>query len=217
MYWFLSQLADKQKLLINHIEHHLKDRMKRRPAAIMDCLASQAYLHTARIQADITQTIAAALAAFYYHLQELDVITSLKRDFSKKQLFYEARMKPYLSVSNDRVPSVTDFEKAREAHKRRSTSKVCQEVDSQIKQAKGILTELKKISPQDGKFVGTEEQFKKEVKALETTCVAVAVNASQLARLAEEFGREGVGAKVECQMEQRWHVWWLVPVVKEKK
>lgn len=216
MYWYLSQLATSQSQLIQHIDHHLKDRMKRKPPAIADCRASQAYLNSTRIQADITQAMSSALSTLLFHLQSLGIIISPKRDFSKQQLFYEARMKSYLSISNGHIPSACDFEKARKAHTGRSTSEICQEIDSEIKRAKGLLAELKKVSPHEGKYVGTEEQFKKEIKALETICVAVAVNASQLGRLAEKYGQDGIGGKVECTIERRWHEWWVVPVLKEK-
>lgn len=217
MYWYLSQLAANQSQLIQHIEHHLKDRMKRKPVAMADCLASQAYLNSTRLLSNASQALASALSTFLFHLQALDIIASPKRDFSKQQLFYEARMKPYLSVSNDRIPSASEFEKACKAHTGRPMSQVCHAIDADIKRAKGLLAELKKVSPREGKFVGSEEQSRKEIKGLETTCVAVAVNASQLGRLVEKHGEDAIGGKVEVSMERRWHEWWVVPVLKEKK
>lgn len=217
MYWYLSQLTASQLQLIQHIEHHLKDRTNRRHTALTECIASQLYLTSTMMQADATQALASALSLFFNHLQNLNIITSPKREYAKQQLFHEARMKPYLSIINDRVPSTSDFENQRRANEGRPTSEICHQIDAEIKRAKAFLGELKKLGPEEGKFLGTEELFKKEMKALETTCVAVAVNASQLGRLVEKFGEEGLKEKVECAMERRWHEWWVVPVVKEKK
>lgn len=128
-------------------------------------------------------------------------------------------MKPYLNITNDAIPTALDFDTARRAHARRSTTSVVQDIETDIKRAKALLAEVKKVRPLEGKFVGTEEQFRKEIKGLETTCVAVAVNSSQLGRLAEKFGGEegALGGKVECVVERRWAEWWVVPVLKEKK
>lgn len=217
MYWYLSKLVSDQSRLIQHIDQHLKQRMKRKPAALADCLASQAYLNSTQTLADATAALSSALATFCFHLQALDIIASPKRDFSQQQLFYEARMKPYLNVSNDQIPSALDFEKARKAYIGRPTSEVCAAIDAEIKRAKSLLAKQKKISPREGKFIGSEELVKKELKAFETTCVAIAVNVSQLGRLAEKYGKDGIGGKVDYSIERRWHEWWVVPVLKEKK
>ena len=217
MYWYLSRLCSEQSQLIQHIEHHLRARMNAKPLSLSDCLSSEAYLQSTRTLAEATQAISSALSIFFFHLQSLGIITTPKREFSKPQLFHEARLKPYLSVSNDRIPSVSDFDTARKAHIGRSTTEICHEIDAAIKRAKQLLIELKKTSAQDGKFVGTEEQFKKDVKALETTCVAVAVNGTQLGRMVEKFGEDEVGGKVVCEVERRWHAWWAVPVLKGRK
>lgn len=217
MYWYLSRITNDQSQLIQHIEHHLQDRMDTRPQSLSDCLSSAAHLKSSRNLAEVTQAMSSALSRFFFHLEALNIVTTPNREFSKPQLFYEARMKPYLGISNDRVPSVSDFEKAREAHVGQSTSEICQGIDAEIKRAKELLAELKKVSPEDGKFVGAETQHKKELKALETTCVAVAVNATQLGRLVEKHGQEYVSMKIECTSERRWHGWWVVPVLKERK
>ena len=217
MYWFLSDLTANQSTLIQHIDHHLQARMRRKPINMADCLSSSSWLGATKTLANITQAMSSALSTFFFHLQTLGIIASPPRDFSQRKLFHEARMKPYLNVTNDRVPSAADFERARHAHDGRSTSSVVQKIDAEIKRAKGLLAEVKKVRPQEGKFVGMEEQFKKEVKGLETTCVAVAVNASQMGRLVEKFKEEALGGKVECVMERRWAERWVVPVLKEKK
>lgn len=217
MYWYLGQLSESQLRLIQHIEHHLEGRTKRRPVTMSDCLASQAYLSSTKTLAAATQAMASAISTLFFHLQALDVLASPKREFSNQQLFYEARMKPYLSVSNDRIPTTADFEKARKAHTGRPTREVCQTIDTEIQRAKGLLAELKKFSPREGKYEGTVIPFKKDIKALETTCVAVAVNTSQLRRLVEKHGQADIKDRVDCTMERRWHEWWVVPVLKEKK
>ena len=217
MYWYLSELATAQSKLIQHIDNYLKERISQRPTSMPDCIASETYFHSMHFSAEATKAMASALSTLFFHLQELGVISSPKREFSKRQLFYEARMKPYLGVSNDQIPTALDLEKARKANTGRLTEEVCEHIDNEIRRAKRLLTEVKGLSLQEGKFVGTEEQFKKEIKALETTCVAAAVNSSQLGRLVEKHGVEGITDKLEYTMGRRWHEWWVVPVLKEKK
>ena len=216
MYWFLDHLTGQHQRLLDHSHRHLDERIARNPPDILDCFSSRAYLRSARFLADANQGLASALSTLHFHIAKTGIIPSPKRDFAKQQLFYEARMKPYLTVENDRIPSALDFANAKQVAFSLSTAEACEIVESSIKTARGAIAELKKIGPEDGKYVGTEEQYKKELKQLETTCVAVVVNVSQLRRLAEKFGEDEVEGKVACTMEKRWHAWWVVPVVKEK-
>lgn len=132
-------------------------------------------------------------------------------------------MKPYLSVTNDIIPSSEDFSAAqkRPLHAQSKsdkelTQKSSDDIESKIKACKALLVDLKKIGPEEGKYVGTEEQYKKEMKRLETTCVAIAVNVSKLRQLVEKHGENGMGGRVACEMSRRWHEWWVVPMLKEK-
>lgn len=78
----------------------------------------------------------------------------------------------------------------------------------------------------EARYQGTEDQWKEELKQLETTCVAIAVQSSQLLRLAEKRGMEkvegspslrGVAEAASVPPEGRYHKWWDVPILKEVK
>ncbi|KAI6958905.1 hypothetical protein KC355_g12909 [Hortaea werneckii] len=116
------------------------------------------------------------------------IIRPPKRDYANEQLLWDARMKPYLTIVNGPIPSLQEFKRASSEIK--GLASTCADVNDNIKQARQHLAEMKQMTPQQAKYVGTEEQWKREMKQLEATCVATAVQTLQLLKLAEKRGGE---------------------------
>ena len=216
MYWYLARLCLDRTRLIDHIDLFVADRQfnLRGKIAATDCQASAEYLRTLRNISETTRLLSEALWKFFTLLKALNIISTPKREFAIRQLLYEARMKPYLTVTNDRIPDAQAFEEA--TRQSDDVETTCKAIDEGIKQAKSLLTDRKKVTPEEGKYVGTEEQWKKEIKQMETSCVAVAVAASQLLRVHQKYRKEELGSFIECTLETRYHEWWVVPQLKEK-
>ncbi|KAK5136438.1 hypothetical protein LTR08_003083 [Meristemomyces frigidus] len=231
MYYLLSVFAHQQCTRLENIERHLMARMlnlldhpRRNARYIAEASASQDWLKSLHLQWDATRMMALALWRFCGILMAVNVLSPPKRDFAQAQLLYDVRMKPYLGVTNDPIPSMQAFDHSRLNIK--TVESTCKSIELDMKEAKAHLAALKKTTPEQGKYVGTEEQWQREIKQLETTCVGVAVQASQLLRIADKHGRkhakkgdglEGfVGASIPPP-GKRYHNWWLVPQLKEKK
>ena len=132
-------------------------------------------------------------------------------------------MKPYLTVINDPIPTLNDLHIAQKEAGLHIPS-TCDDISYLIQQAKSSLASLKQLTPEQGRYIGTEEQWKREIKQLETTCVAIAVQISQLARIAEKHGvkdasvEDGLTGQIEVTVlppEKRYHRWWIVPQIRE--
>ncbi|KAF2478792.1 Mak10 subunit, NatC N-terminal acetyltransferase-domain-containing protein [Neohortaea acidophila] len=232
MYWYLSALCTYRNLVIESMLRALLERKRRvrggsRDAA--DCVASQQLLMSLLDASKVTESLAAALWKFYYLLGQTGIIKSPKREFAKPDLLHEARMKSYLNVPAGFVtidlPPADGYESAVEALEQHQTGShsmkttTFQAIDEDLKAAKSSLAALKKYTPEQGGYVGTEAEWKKEIKQIETTCVAVAVGLSTLKRLGEKYGdgqRLGLQGLVECALERKYHVWWVIPQLKEK-
>lgn len=226
MYWLLSVLTHRRCKLLEHIERFLvEDRMKalnktRNTRYIADCLTSQDWLRSLHAQANVQRLLALALWRLTNLLMAVNVIRPPKRDYAQERLLWDARMKPYLCVSNDPIPALEDFKQATTG----TVEKTCRSVEMDIKDAKAQLSELKQMTPDQAKYVGTEEEWKKEIKRLETTCVAIAVQSSQLLRVCAKHGRTSAGVGDELgdivsisipPPGSRYHAWWAVPQIKE--
>ena len=216
MYYFLSHLCAQRNALLETIESFTTEMIRKTNDTNIaaECQVSIELLKCLQQTCQITLNLALALKAFYTMLKSVGVIKAPSREFADPQLLYEARMKPYLSAVNDPIPSLGDFEAAREQVD--TVPNMCLEIDEKIKKAKILLSEVKKLTPEQGRYVGTEEAWKKEIKQLETTCVAIAVGASQFRRAFEKYGKDGLKEKMECSPEKRYHEWWVVPQLKEK-
>ncbi|EMC96229.1 hypothetical protein BAUCODRAFT_139082 [Baudoinia panamericana UAMH 10762] len=231
MYWMLAKVLHQRIRLLESVEHFLVERMrslnrKRDTRRLAECLASQDYLRSLRLQAEATLSLAKALWPYTEALHRLHLISVPRRDYADERLLYEARMKPFLSVTNDPLPDLEEFHE--DPLGAVPLNEVWGMIDVNVKQAKSTLGELKKVTPGQVKCVGTEEQWKREIKKLETTCVAIAVQTSQLKRLAEQYGKEQGQDLSDMDLapfadvsipkpEARYHLWWPVPQVKERK
>lgn len=218
MYRFLSILCI---YLDKHIDHILRFTLERKRSTrdakrSAACSASLDFLRSLMDSAQTTQSLADALFKFYLLLIRMGVITAPKRDFAERTLLYEARMKPFLCVRGWTVPTLASFEDDEDEQNAMSFEAVLASINDDIKDAKAVLGQLKKYTPEQGKYVGTEDEWRKEIKQMETTGVAIAVAASQLKRIREKYGTDYLGEMVECKLEKKYHEWWVVPQLKEK-
>lgn len=216
MYWFLMQLSRQRSQLIGDIDEFTNQRKQhtQRKETVAECLSAIQWYQSLYDYTTITTLLSLALWKLYKLLTHTNIITSPKRDFAKSQLLYEARIKPFLSVINDSVPRHQDFEDA--ALQTDSVDTTCKDIDGSLKAAKTLLAGLKKLTPEQGRFVGTEDEWKREIKQLETTCVAIAVATSQFLRAKGKYGQDELGGVMECRPEKKYHDWWVVPMLKEK-
>ena len=216
MYWFLSRLCDRRSRLIEHIRDFMTKRMSslKEKGSAEECLEATEWLKVLYDQTEIARLMSEALWKLYTLLTAENVISVPNRDFATPQLLYDARMKPFLRVANDAIPSVKDFEEARRQVE--SVDSTCKTIDEHIKAAKGLLAAVKKLTPEQGRYVGTEEQWKKEIKGLETTCVAIVVASLQLLRAREKYGQDELSEHLECTPEKKYSDWWVIPILKER-
>ena len=216
MYWLLARMSEQRSQLLAHVTAFTTDRLGRatRKAVKWDCSNSIDYLTSLHNIAMITTLIADAMATLYKLLMSVGLITAPKRDFADASLLYEARMKPFLGIFNDTPPGADEFEKWREQVD--TIAKMCAEVNEKIKEAKSLIASTKKMTPKQGKYVGTEDEWTKEWKRSETTCVAISVAVSQLIRACEKHGEAELSQVMECKPEKKYHEWWVVPLLKEK-
>ena len=216
MYWYLMQLSRQRSQLIGDIDEYtsLRKQHTQEKNTAAECLTAIQWYQSLYDYATITTLLSLALWKLYTLLAHTNIIIPPKRDFAKSQLLYEARMKPFLSVVNDSVPRHQDFEDA--GLQTDSIESTCKDIDGSLKAAKSLLAGLKKLTPEQGRFVGTEDEWKKEIKQLETTCVAIAVATSQLLMASGKYGQDKLEGVMECRPEKRYHDWWVVPMLKEK-
>jgi hypothetical protein len=222
MYWYLAQLSIEKRKLLQHIETFLVDRMSglvnsRNVRSSADCLSTQDYLHCLHVETEITMLLSEALSDLYALLSHSGLLKSARRPFAEAQLVYEARMKPYVAVTDPPLPSLKSMESAQTVES--SIADAVAKIEARVPPIKAHLAKLKTFSPQAGKYVGTETRWKAQIKQLETTCVAIFVGASLLKRTVGD-GNEELRGKLEVTIPapgKRYHDWWAVPQIKPKK
>lgn len=217
MYWLLAHLSGQLTMLFRYIEMSMSGRIQhpkdRNNAA--ECLAALDYYESQRNVSESTRLISEALSKFYRLLKHLRIISTPKRDCAlDPRLLYELRMKPYLSIRNDPIPSSEEFDSAMKQVQ--SVEDTCKAIDQHIKDARALLGKLKQTTPEQGSHIGTEEQWKAEIKATETTCVAIVVANSQLLRAFRKQGDADLQKYLTCSVEKKYHDWWIVPVLKDR-
>ncbi|WPH04061.1 Hypothetical protein R9X50_00694500 [Acrodontium crateriforme] len=228
MYWLLLWYTSRQRQLLLCIEPFVLDRMKtltkrRQTQQVVECLAAQDWLKSQGVSTETTHLISKALWRLYSMLMATHLIKTPKRQYAQESLLWDARMKSFFGLTNDPVPSLEDFVNAQHLE---SVQQSCRDIDEALKDARTNLSELRKMTPQQVRCVGTEEQWKREIKQMETTCVAIAVQTSQVLRVCAKNGDKGasgdedLSALMEVSIPapgSRYHDWWVVPLVKEKK
>ena len=188
------------------------------------CRSSSEWLKSLSLQEQVNVTLAGLLSSFCTTLEDLALIDARPKPYAQAQLRYEARYKPFLGMQWDSVPGVEELERPGRDTNTITLSEIqqiCLSYSEAIKTTRGMLNELKGMNPTQATYVGTEDEWKKNIKSLETTCVAISVAASQLQRICEKhvdkLDRLGEVAELSFPApEKRYHVWWVVPLLKEK-
>jgi len=242
MYGLLAHFTRLRHRVLEHVERFAQDRLsgltsgRPQPSSARyaaECRSSVKWLESLLVQADATISLSSALQRLCNLLSAIGGISTPKRDYAQnQQLLYDARMKPYLSMTHSlhEIPSLSDMIHAG-SFTDGTIQSACSAIGADIKDARAALAKLKETSPEHGKYLGTEEKWRREIKQIETTCVAVSVQASQVLRIGETRGVKNVQVDVKAgwgilmdELEvtiappgKRYHDWWVVPQVKEKK
>nr|POF17644.1 n-alpha-acetyltransferase 35, natc auxiliary subunit [Quercus suber] len=218
MYRLLYTFENSLYELLDRIDTVLLERMRtltktRRTRYITEALLSQDWVRSLKLQHSVARSMSRALSCLYGALY----IKPPKRPYATKHLLYEARMKPFLNIVNDHIPDfTTSTQPSALLHD------AAKAIDTDIRSAKALLQQLKKVTPEQGKYFGTEVQWKREIKQWETTCVAIAVQTTQLVRTCEKAGKSGLQPGDDLMeviippLGKRYHDWWLVPQLKNK-
>nr|OQO31272.1 hypothetical protein B0A51_01026 [Rachicladosporium sp. CCFEE 5018] len=225
MYWYLTQLVIERYKLLEHVDAFLHARngvlTTSSPAHHADEIDT-ARIWTSYLIADANATIAIATALSMIHnfILDHDLIKPASRSYAKSRLVHEARMKPYLAITSPAVPSAELCIRAGRVQE--STSITLHRIEATITSAKSHLAVLKKADIAAAKYRGSQERWKLEIKQSETTCVAISVAVTVLKRAlaSATSGEEGVlGDRFQVNLpvpEKRYHVWWVVPQLREK-
>lgn len=229
MYWFLSDLYLQRTAVFQLVNIYSIEKLKNATPAWAAhhsevCVDAMNWRTSLIALGNVSRTMALALWKLYSLLISVCIIKAPKRDFADDRLLYEARMKPWLKVASEPIKSLEHFQQAETYVK--SVEDTCKAMDVDLKATKFQLASLKKSTPVEAKFVGTEEQWKEELKQLEKTCVGIAVQASQLLMICDKHGKKSAGQGDDLSrilevsipaVGKRYHDWWIVPQLKERK
>lgn len=190
------------------------------------CRASSAWIKSLSLHAQVEVMLSTLLSTLCKVLEELGLIDTTPKPYSQAQLRYDARYKPFLGMQWDTIPALEDLERRGRADSASTINlsevqEVCSSYGEAIKTTRGLLNELKTMNPTQAKYIGTEDEWKKTIKSQETTCVAVSVAASQLQRICEKHKDKLDRLRAVADVSfpgpgKRYHVWWVVPQLREK-
>lgn len=192
-----------------------------------ECRAAAAFIKVLHVRNHLHLRLGLALAQMYTLLERLRIVDISVKRYEKAELQFQARMKPFLNGIRDKFGfmSEAELQNVANVHASMKAQDCFKAIPENIKTAKTQLAILKKASPRDGKFYGTEEEWMAEIKKLERTCISVMVETSKLEGLCKKHGAEGLADAdlshvVEAELpfaSQRYHMWWVVPQIREKK
>lgn len=229
MYFILARLCKYRRDHIATIYLTLIDRMKvvEKHGDIRTAEAGQSaqnFLTRLSLMADATVALANGLHALFFLLAASKLLRERTQRYATNQLTYEARMKPFLRVKDPAVPSLSDLEEFATPAEATVDNLCDSMVEKHFKPAKEALALLKKTSPDNTKFASVEDFFKKDVKAMETTTVAATVAATQFKNACRKheitLPSDRISGILEVKIPEpgkRYHDWWVVPQLKEKK
>ncbi|KAF2716425.1 Mak10-domain-containing protein [Polychaeton citri CBS 116435] len=226
MYCYLCSIVEQRIVILEHLERFVRFRMMQNTSAgntmyVSQTLASEDWIRSLLVTARASGMLAASSSRLWRLLVALKVIEPPLRPYATPQLWFEARMKTYLTTSD--APPMDGFSNARRVDEPVQESFYF--IEEANKEVKSDLQQLKQMKPDHLKCIGTYEQWKVEVKQLETTLVAMNVQVHLLKRLCDRhgikqsIGRESLKGLVDItvpEVGRRYHKWWVVPLLKEK-
>lgn len=223
MYWYLSLLLQQRQELLSHIRIFTTARQAKLLAQpkshlLLECVDSLGWYKVIEAELSIFQHLATALWQVFAILKQQGLITTPCRSFATPDLLFEARMKPYLVVKDPAPPSREDFASA-SITTSDAVDQALASTNTEIKLARKHLNTLKAMTPQSVRCVGSETYWHKEVKQLETTCVALSVLNTQLSNAvkASQGDLNRTHSIVLPPVNKRYHPWWVVPQLKAKE
>jgi hypothetical protein len=194
--------------------HHVNDATSKE-----ECDGAMIYLNSVRDQIELVATLATCLADVYILLEISGLISPVNQDFTPANLRYEARMKPLLKAEPTRWPSLDDVERVK-CSKHITLRSLCENIPDLMKNARRSLSRLKTYTPVQARYIGSEVRWHRDIKQLETVCVATTVLVSQLESVCERRGvldASHLGDVLELVLPgKRYHDWWVVPQLREK-
>lgn len=222
-----SHLHVLQQITIDRVRSRLSSTASPASRGEIDYIKScGAWIGSMRLKAEVTRLLSVSLGSLYALLEHHGIIDTTVKPYEEARLRYDARMKPFLGMFNDQEPSLDDFD-TRKKEMASALPSTIEAIISIIQETKKHLVALKKTSPAEGKYFGTEEQWKKEMKNLETVCVAITVTLSQVHRIwqsSRESARGGEKKSFKNLIEisipppgKRYHDWWVIPQIREVK
>jgi hypothetical protein len=230
MYILLGSYSDMRESMLRLLEKFARRRLEDLKKSgntryIEQCKSSLDWYRSSIALAAGTVGIAYALHHLYLLLQQTKVIDVTPKPYEEAQHRHEARMKPLLNLVNDNGFTLEHVTSMKENSSAPTIDEACERARKQIQIARMQLSELKIATPTQAKYVGTEDRWKRQLKSLETVCVAVTVTISQLARICEKHGKQKVDSEADLSdlievtlppPGKRYHDWWVVPQLKEK-
>jgi hypothetical protein len=114
------------------------------------------------VETEISLLLSEALSDLYALLSHCGLLKSASRPFAEAQLVHEARMKPYVAVTDPPLPDLKSMESAQTVDG--SLTDAVAKIEARVPPIKAQLAELKTFSPQAGKYVGTETRWKAQIK-----------------------------------------------------
>jgi hypothetical protein len=224
VYMILNEVANETLHDIGRSELFMKDRITRLHhvndmASREECEEAMAYLNSVRDHIELVAALATCLAEVYILLENSGLIRPANQDYTPANLRYEARMKPLLRAEPNRWPSLDDVRRAKHS-KNITLESIRENIPNLVKNARQSLSRLKAYTPMQARYVGSEVRWHREIKQLETVCVATTVVVSQLNSFCEKRGvvdASFLGDVAELVLPgKRYHDWWAVPQLREK-
>ncbi|KAM3423857.1 hypothetical protein BST61_g1254 [Cercospora zeina] len=203
----------------------------KRNASLVGRDESIRWLSSLQKEAHAQQNLAVVLAIFWEFLSEVGVLPAAgQRPYYNEQRQYEARMKPFVRMQYQVIPTLDELRKRkcdRAAHHYSPTElqshlEVILGFSKNPAQQQSILMELKQVKEATS---GMDAFRHQELKNLEATCWAIKIALGQLMSICQKIGREhesshqlslkGVLTVTLPQLRERKHPWWVVPKIIE--
>ena len=206
-------------------------RTKRSLASIKDSDESINWISSMQADTSIRQKMALVLTTLWEFLSTLGLLSAPnQRPYYQEERQYEARMKPFLKMQHQVVPSLSVLQSRKTARETSSYSatelqqllELVLGFSKRTNQSHTLLDMMKLLKSQLGEG---EQARQQELKAVEATCWAVKITLAQLVSICKKHGKEHVPSeqytlegivRVEIpEVKDRKHPWWVVPKIIE--
>lgn len=174
---------------------------------------------------------------FYSFLSHVDLIPAVYHDlpYSKPELRYALRMRPFLSISLPEVPSYPEFTalvSVRSAVKpgvqgsRPSTTDLNEQAlnildvaEEALKVARKEWEAISKANAETARCVGCEDWWRTSVKNVLRACITANIGVATAKKITANTSSTGLREKLKVEImesEKGYHAWWVVPKISAK-